>query len=383
LPDEIYDVVSQAARYWFLFLMALIAWRSFRWLQRDRKQKKRRLKLLPDAGYVGELVVLQGNDELPEGLALPVGNEGILGCLRNDDVYVPVGGVARKHLWYEFDEQFGLRVRPYRHRAVEADGQTLAGWRSHADLTHGSQITVGSAVLKLRLFAGFEHAGLHRAVFTDETRPVPPMAGQPQPAPAAPFTPEQMVAIQQMQYTAAAQALQAAQAQLQTAGDRNVLSTQQGDFVPPPRMDAVKTRRAAEPDDAPSDDLPPDRPPRASRLGRFSPLPPLAAEAAPDASRPADARGPAEAFTPDAEPETSAADEFSPLNAPDSRFYPPVMDEDPTQSDPYVEADDPRATGEPAGEGGEAPKSFYVEPDEAEIAKRILWDKYLKGGRHS
>ena len=29
----------------------------------------------------------------------------------------------------------------------------------------------------------------------------------------------------------------------------------------------------------------------------------------------------------------------------------------------------------------EAPRSLYVEPDEAEKAKRLLWDKYLKGGR--
>ena len=29
----------------------------------------------------------------------------------------------------------------------------------------------------------------------------------------------------------------------------------------------------------------------------------------------------------------------------------------------------------------EAPRSLYVEPDEAAQAKRLLWDRYLKGGR--
>ena len=72
MPDSVYEVVAQAARYWFLFLMVLIVWRSYRWLARDRKQRKKRLKLLPDAGYVGELVVVQGNEGLPMGLALPV-----------------------------------------------------------------------------------------------------------------------------------------------------------------------------------------------------------------------------------------------------------------------------------------------------------------------
>ena len=57
---EVYELVAQAARYWFLFLMAIIVWRSYRWYRRDRRQAKKRLRLLPDAGYVGEMVVLEG-----------------------------------------------------------------------------------------------------------------------------------------------------------------------------------------------------------------------------------------------------------------------------------------------------------------------------------
>ena len=60
LPAEVYELVAQAARYWFLFLMAIIVWRSYRWYRRDRRQAKKRLRLLPDAGYVGEMVVLEG-----------------------------------------------------------------------------------------------------------------------------------------------------------------------------------------------------------------------------------------------------------------------------------------------------------------------------------
>lgn len=60
-----------AARYWFTFLGVLIVWRSFRWLRKDRRAKHRRLKQLPDAGMVGELVVLTGSEELPAGVALP------------------------------------------------------------------------------------------------------------------------------------------------------------------------------------------------------------------------------------------------------------------------------------------------------------------------
>ena len=72
MPDEIYEIIALAARYWFLFLMVLIAWRSYRWYARDRKKYKKRLKLLPDAGYIGELVVVQG-DEIVTRRHLPSG----------------------------------------------------------------------------------------------------------------------------------------------------------------------------------------------------------------------------------------------------------------------------------------------------------------------
>lgn len=218
MPDEIYEVISQGARYWFLFLMVLIVWRSYRWLARDRKQRRKRLRLLPDAGYVGELVVLAGSAELPEGLALPVSGEGVLGSLRGDDVYVPVRGVQRKHLWYSFDEDYGLRVEPYGRHTVTVDGQTLRGRRSHAWLLHGSRLTVGESELRLRMFAGFEGAGVYRAPEAEEAE----LAIDTQAAvtPAAPqtttFTPQQLALLQQMQQMQQMQwmaAWQAAQAQ--------------------------------------------------------------------------------------------------------------------------------------------------------------------------
>ena len=88
MPDEIYELVAQGARYWFLFLMALIAWRSRRWSRRDRRQAKKRLQLLPDAGFVGEMVVLQGGRGLERGVVLPVPCEGTLGAARTNDLCV-------------------------------------------------------------------------------------------------------------------------------------------------------------------------------------------------------------------------------------------------------------------------------------------------------
>ncbi|MCE5343486.1 MAG: hypothetical protein LLF96_07895, partial [Eubacteriales bacterium] len=288
MPDDVYEVVSQAARYWFLFLMALIVWRSYRWFRRDRRQCKKRLRLLPDAGYVGELVVLQGNDELPEGLALPVASEGVLGCLRGDDLYVPVRGVAKKHLWYEFDEDNGLRVQPYRRNGVQVDEQSCTGRHGHMFMTHGSRLTVGDAVLRLRLFAGFEYAGVRYAPMTeqeDEAEPLAAMQPNAQPVAAVTFTPEQVAVLQQMQWAA----WQAQQQAMQTG----TLQTAEGEFASPRKAGYEQETLTEQDDGAYADEppeLPEDEPPRASARLRRAPLPPLAADT-PGAVRRADARG--------------------------------------------------------------------------------------------
>ncbi|MCL1854590.1 MAG: hypothetical protein FWF86_02555 [Clostridia bacterium] len=162
MPREIYEVVSQGARYWFIFLMAMIAWRSYRWLARDRRRRKKRLRLLPDAGYVGEFMVQLGNVDLPMGTALPVPREGVLGTVRGCDLCVPVRGVLKKHLWLRYEDGAGLRARPFGRHPFEVDGISYR----HAEdrrkgllVAHGSQLRVGDAVLRLRMFAGFETAG--------------------------------------------------------------------------------------------------------------------------------------------------------------------------------------------------------------------------------
>ena len=86
MPLEIYEIVAGAARYWFLFLMVLIVFRSFRWYRKDQKQQKKQLKLMPDAGYIGEMVVVKGHDGLEAGTTLPVAWEGVVGYTRFSDI---------------------------------------------------------------------------------------------------------------------------------------------------------------------------------------------------------------------------------------------------------------------------------------------------------
>ncbi len=124
MPTEVYEIIAQGARYWFLFLMALIVWRSFRWYRKDRRQYKKRLRLLPDAGYVGELVTIRGNAQLPTGTILPVPWEGIIGSGRGCDIFLPVPGVAPKHCWFSYDREDGLQLEPYHGRTVQVNDQS-------------------------------------------------------------------------------------------------------------------------------------------------------------------------------------------------------------------------------------------------------------------
>lgn len=509
MPNEIYEVVAQAARYWFLFLMVLIVWRSYRWLARDRRQRRKRLKLLPDAGYVGEMVVIQGNEELSPGVALPVTVEGVLGSVRGDDLYVPVRGVHKKHLWFEYDDEAGVLVHPFPGCRAEVDGLPLLGMRAQGSLSHGSRLTVGEAELRLRLFAGFETAG--SAVLADgEARTVPETA--PMPEGMVAFTPEQLAAYQQMQWMNAWQAAQMQQAQAWQAAQMQqalangvdtgmanvsgveasafpapgadahaagvVLNTPHGDFIPPPKMragqailsqeegtDAATEPRAAQLAEPPGASEGGSA--RAPRSSRNTPLPslyeenPAWEEGAQDiADTPVhDAATAYPTFAPD-----GAADAYwaqmharenrdnelrlnaeapfyaQPENgnatfAPRVTFYPPVEDGLPMEGvealeaepgESYSEADASEPGGkaawptelsdteaewpyapypqsnarfadsgftypeyiEPEGnepyeyaDEDEAPRSLYLEPDEAEKAKQLLWDRYLKGGR--
>lgn len=162
MPAETFEVISLAARYVFAFLGVIIVLRVFSWLRKDRREKHRERKNLPDAGMIGELHLLSSSGELSPGTVLPVPREGFLGCNRGNDLVLPCEGVSRRHLHFEFEDQTGLLIHPQSGQEVIVNGMIL---NCHSDshvcpMIHGSLITVGSAVLRLHLFAGvnLEHS---------------------------------------------------------------------------------------------------------------------------------------------------------------------------------------------------------------------------------
>ncbi len=387
VSPEIYEVVSQGARYWFLFLMGVIVWRSYRWLARDRKQRKKRLRLLPDAGFIGELVVQTGQESLLPGTVLPVPREGTLGSSRGCDLCVSLPGVARTHLWFRYEDGVGLRVRPLGSNKIQVDGLACEHRRQGLLMLHGSRLVLGEGVLRLRMFAGFEttaHAApLEAPDFEDETEEAAPQAAPPQPVAA--MTPDQLAfwQVQQQQYWAMAAQAMAAQAAAQA-----VQAVSSG------RPYGAYANQGFE-DDALEDE---------ALEGQSPDDAPLEEESLEDRSfEDEDATKEIVRYL-----EENSRERFhgerdqDRAQQPDPRqvFYPPVLEEeeeprqDPWPYAPYPQSDvvfenqgytypelveaDP--LDEDLTDAAAPPKSLYVEPDEAERAKKLLWDRYL-GGR--
>ncbi len=158
MPEAYYEIISLGARYWFILLGVLIVLRSFLWLKKDRREKHRRLRQLPDAGTIGEMVVLEGNEELPQGATIPVPWEGVMGFVRGCDMIVPVAGVASRHCDVFFQNGVGLLVYPWRGCTVEIDGELVTNRKTARanPMHHGSCLKIGEATLRLRVFMGLE-----------------------------------------------------------------------------------------------------------------------------------------------------------------------------------------------------------------------------------
>ena len=340
MPDEIYELVAQGARYWFLFLMALIAWRSWRWYRRDRRQAKKRLKLLPDAGFVGEMVVLQGGKGLERGAVLPVPCEGTLGAARTNDLCVQIAGVEKRHLWFRYDEGRGLMVEPFGKNAVNVDGADFESRRDPLYMGHGSRLYVGEAELRLRMFAGFEAEGTAQRRSGVEDEP----AQQQPPQPDA----QQMAAYQQwMQQQWMMQ--QYAQQQAYQQGYQQAMAQQQ----------PQQTELYEEPVSEDETDVYTYEEARAQGLVDDRAF-----------MRPAGEK----------KPELPVYEQ--PLAEPAPQFYPPEMDAG-WADEEYAwdeENGDEGMNGDEVPDAAEPPRSAYVGHDEAERAKRRVWDRYLGGG---
>lgn len=157
MSAEIYEMIALLMRYIFVVLGALILWRAYRWLRRDARAYQREMKSLPDAGLVGEIV------DLYTGASQPLPREGTIGSGRDCDIRLKYPGVKYCHALFAFEEGKGIRIAPRYRRQILMEGIEM---RSFGYALHGTQLQIGDAHIRIRLFAGLKVP--HPAQFAPE-----------------------------------------------------------------------------------------------------------------------------------------------------------------------------------------------------------------------
>ena len=187
VSPDIYEVLSVASRWIFAFFALMLLVFALVWHHAERKERKERFKNLPGAGTVGELIVLSGSDELAEGTWFPVPREGVLGSLRSCDLVIPCPGVSSQHLDFSWQDGSGLLIRPRVGCEALIDGTPVTRRFGTQDkpLLHGSVLQVGTAALRLQLYAALSHT--NRTFIPPQ--PVPGSFSDPMPQPVpVPFS---------------------------------------------------------------------------------------------------------------------------------------------------------------------------------------------------
>jgi len=163
LQAPAYELVSMGLRYWFVLLAVFLLWRAYRLMRQDRRDYRRTLRQLPDAGLVGEVVDLQEN----RGIPLP--REGMMGSGRSCDVRVP--GLKRREVEFIFRPGRGVRLIPvHRRHGASLDGQALRA--ADAFALHGTVLEIRDRSFRFRLFAGLD--------LPERVPPAPPPRPEPE-----------------------------------------------------------------------------------------------------------------------------------------------------------------------------------------------------------
>jgi len=156
MPEQFYNPLAILLSYAFMLLGAGVAVLGMLTLRADNRARRDLLRGLPDAGNVGEFLVLRGAGKLTQGMCVPVPPEGMLGSARNCDVRLPHPDVPARAALLALSKQ-GVVVTPW------ANGKTAVPLRVNGHdydkpviLTHGCRLEWGSLSLRIRLFEGTE-----------------------------------------------------------------------------------------------------------------------------------------------------------------------------------------------------------------------------------
>lgn len=144
MSSDLFELLSQGFRYWFVLLGLIIVWRAVKWTMQDHRSYQRILKTLPDAGLIGEIV------NLGTGESHPLPREGVIGSGKACDVRLK--GIRSRELEYIFVEGRGILITPaHRQHELILNGEEVRG-KSFA--SHGYRLNLPGYSLRFRLFSG-------------------------------------------------------------------------------------------------------------------------------------------------------------------------------------------------------------------------------------
>ena len=159
VSEDVWRILYAVSRYLFPLLALILVCLVLFYVLSEGRSRRERVRGLPGFGTVGELIVLSGGPHLDMNTWFPVPREGLLGSVRSCDLVIPCDGVRPKHLDFVWQDGVGLLLRPRTGCEAIVDGVLLTcrSDASSAPLRHGSVLQIGSAVLRLHLFASLEN----------------------------------------------------------------------------------------------------------------------------------------------------------------------------------------------------------------------------------
>ena len=159
MSADVWRVLHTVSCYLFPFLAVLSVLLILSYILTESLRRREKVRSLPGAGTVGEIIVLSGSRDLEPNTWFPVPREGVLGSVRSCDLVIPCPGVRSKHLDFSWEDGIGLLIRP-RTGCEALINDVPVSCRTNAEevpLTHGSVLQVGSAILRLHLFAALDN----------------------------------------------------------------------------------------------------------------------------------------------------------------------------------------------------------------------------------
>lgn len=166
VSEQWYEALAFIMRYWFAALAFVTVYRALRWMLADARLRRKAIRALPDAGYIGHFLVLSGESRaLAPGDEIQLPCEGTLGYSRRCDVCIRHKSLFAREAFFWL-EQDGLHMSPIHSGSFIVDSEQV-GAGDEAVLLSGARLLIGEVALELKLLKGLQLDG----VFEQPTEP--------------------------------------------------------------------------------------------------------------------------------------------------------------------------------------------------------------------